>query len=188
MGPHYNTWPNSAFTPFRGEKNTNRLLARTRHGALAWQNQSRYHIQRNYAPHDWLPTLTAAVVDAYIKDKLLKHPKPITAPTKTTWTVITFCLCSQAKRTKATAAKFSISFSGPHLFWRRQYCTERQRISFQDISHVLAAAGKTLAEGQRENTQGKLCAVVRQRTPTLLAAEFCCQCCLINYFIQFFNI
>jgi arylsulfatase A-like enzyme len=46
-GPHYNTWPDAAATPFRGEKNTNweGRLACARHGTLAGKNPGRFGLQ-----------------------------------------------------------------------------------------------------------------------------------------------
>jgi arylsulfatase len=73
-GPHYNTWPDAAATPFRGEKNTNweggwRVPAMVRWpgkiGAGQWNNQVVHHM-------DWLPTFLAAAGNPNIKDQLLK--------------------------------------------------------------------------------------------------------------------
>jgi len=73
-GPHYNTWPDAASTPFRGEKNTNweggwRVPAMVRWpGRIAagtWNNQIVHHM-------DWLPTFVAAAGDPDIKEKLRK--------------------------------------------------------------------------------------------------------------------
>ena len=73
-GPHMNTWPDAAMTPFRGEKNTNweggfRVPAMVRWPghikAGAWSNEIMHHM-------DWLPTFLAAAGDADIKTKLLK--------------------------------------------------------------------------------------------------------------------
>jgi len=73
-GPHYNTWPDAAATPFRGEKNTNweggwRVPAMVRWpGKIkpgTWSNGIMHHM-------DWLPTLLAASGDSNIKDQLLK--------------------------------------------------------------------------------------------------------------------
>jgi arylsulfatase len=73
-GPHYNTWPDAAATPFRGEKNTNweggwRVPAMVRWPAKIkpgqWNNEIVHHM-------DWLPTLLDAAGDPDIKDKLLK--------------------------------------------------------------------------------------------------------------------
>jgi len=72
-GPHMNTWPDAAMTPFRGEKNTNweggwRVPSMVRWPghikAGAWSNQIMHHM-------DWLPTFLAAAGDAGIKEKLL---------------------------------------------------------------------------------------------------------------------
>ena len=73
-GPHYNTWPDAAATPFRGEKNTNweggwRVPAMVRWpGKIkpgTWSNGIMHHM-------DWLPTLLAASGDSDIKEQLLK--------------------------------------------------------------------------------------------------------------------
>ena len=72
-GPHYNTWPDAAATPFRGEKNTNweggwrvpamvRWPGRIKPGT--WSNGIMHHM-------DWLPTLLAASGDSNIKEQLL---------------------------------------------------------------------------------------------------------------------
>jgi arylsulfatase len=71
-GPHMNTWPDAAMTPFRGEKNTNweggwRVPAFVRWPgkieAGSWTNEIVHHM-------DWLPTFVAAAGEPEIKDKL----------------------------------------------------------------------------------------------------------------------
>ena len=78
-GPHMNTWPDAAMTPFRGEKNTNweggwRVPAMVRWPghikAGTWSTEIMHHM-------DWLPTFMAAAGDADIKKKLLKGHKAI---------------------------------------------------------------------------------------------------------------
>jgi arylsulfatase len=73
-GPHYNTWPDAAATPFRGEKNTNweggwRVPAMVRWpGKIEpgqWSNAIVHHM-------DWLPTFLAAAGDPDIKQQLLE--------------------------------------------------------------------------------------------------------------------
>ncbi|MGD8875332.1 MAG: arylsulfatase, partial [Gammaproteobacteria bacterium] len=73
-GPHYNTWPDAAATPFRGEKNTNweggwRVPAMVRWPgkieAGQWNNQIVHHM-------DWLPTFVAAAGNPDVKEQLLK--------------------------------------------------------------------------------------------------------------------
>jgi arylsulfatase len=72
-GPHMNTWPDAAMTPFRGEKNTNweggwRVPAMVRWPghikAGTWSNEIMHHM-------DWLPTFLAAAGEPDIKEKLL---------------------------------------------------------------------------------------------------------------------
>jgi arylsulfatase len=71
-GPHMNTWPDAAMTPFRGEKNTNweggwRVPAMVRWPgkikAGTWSNEIMHHM-------DWLPTFLAIAGEPDIKDKL----------------------------------------------------------------------------------------------------------------------
>jgi arylsulfatase len=76
-GPHYNTWPDAAATPFRGEKNTNweggwRVPAMIRWPgqieAGAWTNEIVHHM-------DWLPTFATMAGDETVKERLLKGDK-----------------------------------------------------------------------------------------------------------------
>jgi arylsulfatase len=73
-GPHYNSWPDAAATPFRGEKNTNweggwrvpamvRWPGKVQPGSIS--NQIMHHM-------DWLPTLAAVAGDPKVKEELLK--------------------------------------------------------------------------------------------------------------------
>ncbi len=73
-GPHYNTWPDAAATPFRGEKNTNweggwRVPSMVRWPgkieAGAWSNEIMHHM-------DWLPTFLAAAGAPDAKEQLKK--------------------------------------------------------------------------------------------------------------------
>ena len=76
-GPHYNTWPDAAATPFRGEKNTTweggwrvpsmvRWPGRIKPGE--WNNEVIHHM-------DWMPTFLAAAGEPDVKGKLLKGHK-----------------------------------------------------------------------------------------------------------------
>jgi len=71
-GPHYNTWPDAAATPFRGEKNTNweggwrvpamvRFPGRIEPGSVT--NEIVHHM-------DWLPTLLAVAGEPDMKEEL----------------------------------------------------------------------------------------------------------------------
>lgn len=73
-GPHYNTWPDAAATPFRGEKNTNweggwrvpafvRYPGRIKAGSVS--NEIMHHM-------DWFPTLLSFAGDKDIKARLKK--------------------------------------------------------------------------------------------------------------------
>jgi arylsulfatase A-like enzyme len=73
-GPHMNTWPDGAMTPFRSEKNTNwegafrvPLLARWP-GKIKAGTTSNEIVQH----HDWLPTFLATAGDSDIVEKLKK--------------------------------------------------------------------------------------------------------------------
>ncbi|MEN8204866.1 MAG: arylsulfatase [Pseudomonadota bacterium] len=78
-GPHMNTWPDAAMTPFRGEKNTNweggwRVPSMVRWPgkikAGTWSNEIMHHM-------DWLPTFLAAAGEPDVKKKLLTGHKAI---------------------------------------------------------------------------------------------------------------
>jgi len=78
-GPHMNTWPDAAMTPFRGEKNTNweggwRVPAMVRWPghieAGSWSNEIMHHM-------DWLPTFLAIAGEADVKEKLLDGHRAI---------------------------------------------------------------------------------------------------------------
>jgi len=76
-GPHMNTWPDAAMTPFRGEKDT------------GWEGAFRVPFMVRWPGHipagavsneimsnlDWFPTLVAAAGDVNITDKLLNGYK-----------------------------------------------------------------------------------------------------------------
>ena len=64
-GPHLNTWPDGATTPFRSEKNTNWEGAYRRSGdvSLAGQDQAGGGVQRHRRPLRLLPTLAAIAGD-----------------------------------------------------------------------------------------------------------------------------
>jgi arylsulfatase len=73
-GPHYNTWPDAAATPFRGEKNTNWEGGWRVPALVRWPG----HIEAGAVSNeivsgmDWLPTFLAAAGNPKIKEELLK--------------------------------------------------------------------------------------------------------------------
>lgn len=73
-GPHMNSWPDAAMTPFRNEKNSNWEGAFRVPAFIRWPG----HIKAGSVSNelisglDWFPTLLAAAGDAGIKEQLLK--------------------------------------------------------------------------------------------------------------------
>jgi len=71
-GPHYNTWPDAAATPFRGEKNTNWEGGWRVPAMVRWPGRIAAGSVTNEIVHhmDWLPTFLAAAGDSDVKDEL----------------------------------------------------------------------------------------------------------------------
>jgi arylsulfatase len=71
-GPHMNSWPDGAMTPFRGEKNTNWEGAFRVPALVRWPGRIRTGTISNeiVSGLDWFPTLLAAAGDAGVKDRL----------------------------------------------------------------------------------------------------------------------
>ena len=73
-GPHMNTWPDAALTPFFGEKNTNWEGGWRVPSMVRWPGHIEAGSISNEIMHhmDWLPTFLAAAGDPDIKEKLKK--------------------------------------------------------------------------------------------------------------------
>ena len=73
-GPHMNSWPDAAMTPFRNEKNSNWEGAYRVPAMVRWPGKIKPGQISNdmVAHHDWLPTLLAIAGDTQVNDKLLK--------------------------------------------------------------------------------------------------------------------
>jgi arylsulfatase len=73
-GPHMNTWPDGAMTPFRNEKNSNWEGAYRVPCMVRWPGKIKPGSVSNeiVAHHDWFPTLLAMAGDPDIKQKLMK--------------------------------------------------------------------------------------------------------------------
>ncbi len=73
-GPHMNTWPDAAMTPFRNEKNSNWEGAYRVPAMVRWPGKIKPGSVSNeiVAHHDWLPTLLDMAGDPKIKDELMK--------------------------------------------------------------------------------------------------------------------
>jgi len=76
-GPHLNTWPDSAMTPFRNEKNSNWEGAYRVPAMVRWPGHIKPgSVSNDIVSHlDWAPTLLAAAGEPDIKKKLLKGYK-----------------------------------------------------------------------------------------------------------------
>src|ERR671933_2449709 len=72
-GPHMNTWPDGAMTPFRSEKNTNWEGAFRVPLLVRWPGKiPAGTVSNEIISHlDWLPTLLSAAGEPDIKQKLL---------------------------------------------------------------------------------------------------------------------
>ena len=71
-GPHMNSWPDGAMTPFRGEKNTNWEGAYRVPAMIRWPGRIKPGSVTTelFAGLDWFPTLLAAAGDTGVKDRL----------------------------------------------------------------------------------------------------------------------
>jgi arylsulfatase A-like enzyme len=71
-GPHMNSWPDAAMTPFRSEKNTNWEGAFRVPAMVRWPGHIKQGSVSNdiFSGHDWFPTLLAAAGDTGVKDRL----------------------------------------------------------------------------------------------------------------------
>ena len=73
-GPHMNTWPDAAWSPFRGEKNTNWEGGWRVPSMVRWPGKIKAGVVSNNIMHhmDWLPTYLAVAGVPDIKEQLLK--------------------------------------------------------------------------------------------------------------------
>jgi arylsulfatase len=73
-GPHMNSWPDGAMTPFRSEKDTNWEGAFRVPAAIRWPGHIKPAQISNeiFSGLDWFPTLLAAAGDPGVTDRLLK--------------------------------------------------------------------------------------------------------------------
>ena len=78
-GPHMNTWPDAAMTPFRGEKNTNWEGGWRVPAMVRWPNKIQAGTVSNEIVHhmDWMPTLLAIAGNTTVKKELQTGYKAI---------------------------------------------------------------------------------------------------------------
>jgi arylsulfatase A-like enzyme len=72
-GPHFNTWPDAGYTPFRSEKNSNWEGAYRVPAFVRWPGHFQEGVTLNgvVAHEDWLPTFAAIAGNPDIKQQLL---------------------------------------------------------------------------------------------------------------------
>jgi arylsulfatase A-like enzyme len=72
-GPHMNSWPDAAMTPFRSEKDTNWEGAFRVPAMIRWPGHIKAGTVVNgiFGSHDWFPTLLAAAGDTAVTKRLL---------------------------------------------------------------------------------------------------------------------
>jgi arylsulfatase A-like enzyme len=73
-GPHMNSWPDAAMTPFRSEKDTNWEGAFRVPAMIRWPGHIKQGTVVNdiFGSHDWFPTLLAAAGDPGVTERLLQ--------------------------------------------------------------------------------------------------------------------
>ncbi len=73
-GPHMNSWPDGAMTPFRSEKDTNWEGAFRVPALLRWPRKVPAGAVCNeiVSHHDWIPTFMAAAGDPHVRERLLE--------------------------------------------------------------------------------------------------------------------
>ena len=73
-GPHMNSWPDAAMTPFRSEKDTNWEGAFRVPAMIRWPSHIKPGTVANdiFGSHDWFPTLLAAAGDTDVTNRLLQ--------------------------------------------------------------------------------------------------------------------
>jgi arylsulfatase len=78
-GPHMNTWPDAAMTPFRSEKNTNWEGGWRVPAMVRWPGNIEPGSISNEIMHhmDWMPTFLAAAGEDDVKEKLLDGHRAI---------------------------------------------------------------------------------------------------------------
>jgi arylsulfatase len=76
-GPHMNSWPDAAMTPFRNEKNSNWEGAYRVPAMVRWPGHIKPgSVSNDIVSHlDWLPTFLAMAGDTQVKEELLKGYK-----------------------------------------------------------------------------------------------------------------
>ena len=119
-GPHMNTWPDAASSPFFGEKNTNWEGGWRVPSMVRWPGKIKAGSVSNEIMHhmDWMPTLLAAAGEPDIKAKLKKG------------------------KVKAIGRKYKVHLDGynflPHLTGKEEKGPRREIFYFADTGELTA--------------------------------------------------
>jgi arylsulfatase A-like enzyme len=137
-GPHMNTWPDGAMTPFRSEKDTNWEGAFRVPQLARWPGKISAGVTSNeiVQHHDWLPTFLAAAGEPNIVDKCKKGHK-------------------------AAGKTFKVHLDGynllPHLTGSEQGSPRKGFIYFDDDGNLVALrAGNWKSVFMEQRCQGTL--------------------------------
>jgi len=120
-GPHYNTWPDAASTPFRGEKNTNWEGGWRVPSMVRWPGKIPAGTVSNEIVHhmDWLPTFAAIAGKEDIKEDLL-----------------------DGYRSKALGRRYKVHLDGynvlPHLTGKSETTPRKEIFYFSDDGDLTA--------------------------------------------------
>ena len=106
-GPHYNTWPDAAITPFRSEEyELGGQFPRSSNGSLAWRIKEGQVINEIMSHEDWVPTLMAAAGRPNVVAELKAGVTVDGKPYRITSMVTTFFRYWRVKRILAHETRF----------------------------------------------------------------------------------
>jgi arylsulfatase len=147
-GPHMNSWPDGAMTPFRGEKNTNWEGAYRVPAFVRWPGRIRAGAVSNeiVSGLDWFPTLLAVAGDTGVKDRL-----------RAGW--------------EAGGRTFKVHLDGynqlPYLTGQQDHSARKEFFYFNDDGQLVAA--------RYENWKMNFCEQRVEGTAQIWAEPFVCQ-------------
>jgi arylsulfatase len=120
-GPHYNTWPDAASTPFRGEKNTNWEGGWRVPSMVRWPGHIPADSVSNQIVHhmDWLPTFAAIAGNPDVKQEML-----------------------DGYRSKSMGRRYKVHLDGydilPHLLGKSETTPRKEIFYFSDDGDLTA--------------------------------------------------
>jgi len=134
-GPHMNSWPDAAMTPFRSEKNTNWEGAFRVPAMIRWPGQIQPGRISNQIVSglDWFPTLVAAAGDPAIADTLRKGAKVGAASYKVHLDGYNILPYLQGKEERSPRKEFFYFNDDGELVavryesWKQVFCEQRAR-------------------------------------------------------------